>query len=66
MNLKIIVAGSIATIALLTPPLHAQTLDIPQGTVHSRLNRAMEALRLAIESETKPVSPSPARQEVSR
>jgi len=29
VNLKIIVAGSIATLALLTPPLHAQTLDIP-------------------------------------
>ncbi len=29
VNLRIIVAGSIATLALLTLPLHAQTLDIP-------------------------------------
>ena len=42
----------------------AETLDIPLGTAHSRLNRAMQALRAAMQQPTLSTSP-PARQEVA-
>ncbi len=42
----------------------AETLDIPLGTAHSRLDRAMQALRAAMQQPTLSTSP-PARQEVA-
>lgn len=42
----------------------AETLDIPLGTAHSRLDRAMRALRAAMQQPTRSTSPS-ARQEVA-
>jgi RNA polymerase sigma-70 factor (ECF subfamily) len=42
----------------------AETLDIPLGTAHSRLNRAMQALRAAMQQPTLSTS-LPARQEVA-
>ena len=43
----------------------AETLDIPLGTAHSRLSRAMQALRAAMQQPSPSTSP-PARQEVAR
>lgn len=42
----------------------AETLDIPIGTAHSRLNRAMQALRGAMQDPNLSTS-SPARQRVA-
>jgi RNA polymerase sigma-70 factor, ECF subfamily len=43
----------------------AETLDIPLGTAHSRLGRAMKALRAAMQPPVASAS-QPARQEVVR
>jgi RNA polymerase sigma factor (sigma-70 family) len=43
----------------------AQTLDIPTGTVRSRMHRGMTTLRAAIEAANR-FSPSTARQEATR
>lgn len=40
----------------------AEALDIPEGTVHSRMKRAMEALRAALEAEARHDTIEPARQ----
>lgn len=42
----------------------AGTLDIPTGTVYSRLSRAMTAMRAALESDARPVVLSPVHREV--
>ena len=42
----------------------AETLDIPLGTAHSRLSRAMKALRAAMQPRETSAS-QPARQEVA-
>ena len=44
----------------------ADALDIPEGTVHSRLRRAMDALRAALEADARPATPLPVRQGVIR
>ena len=44
----------------------AETLDIPPGTAYSRISRAMDALRAALEADARPASPTPVRQEVRR
>ena len=45
----------------------ADALDIPTGTVNSRLHRAMDALRAALEADARPLEPIPPRpQEVTR
>jgi RNA polymerase sigma-70 factor (ECF subfamily) len=53
---------------LLDMPLEqvAETLAIPVGTVASRLNRAISALRAALQAEVRPVIPMPIHQGVSR
>lgn len=42
----------------------AGTLDIPTGTVYSRLSRALAAMRAALESDARPVALSPIHREV--
>jgi RNA polymerase sigma factor (sigma-70 family) len=44
----------------------AETLEIPSGTVYSRISRGMDALRAAIEADSRPGPTSPVRQEVGR
>jgi RNA polymerase sigma-70 factor (ECF subfamily) len=44
----------------------AETLDLPLGTVHSRLGRAMRALRTAMQDEGTSASPVRVPQEVLR
>ena len=44
----------------------ADTLGVPAGTVGSRLSRAVEALRAALEAESRPTTLVPVRQEVAR
>jgi len=36
----------------------AEALGIPEGTVHSRMTRAMEALRAALEADARPATPT--------
>ena len=40
----------------LSPEVVAQALDIPVGTVHSRLHRALDALRSSLEADARPAS----------
>ena len=42
----------------------AETLDIPRGTAYSRLSRAMEALRAAMQADGTSATSIPAQQEV--
>lgn len=44
----------------------AEALDIPLGTVHSRVSRAMDALRVAMQAEAESDTQAPLRQEVVR
>ena len=44
----------------------ADTLDIPRKTVYSRLDRAVEAMRGAIEADSRPAKSAPSSQEVVR
>ena len=50
----------------LSPEQVAEALDIPRKTVYSRLGRAMDALRAALESESRTPTPMPVRPEVAR
>ena len=50
----------------MTPEEVADTLDIPRKTVYSRLDRAVLAMRGAIEADSRPVTPQPSGQEVVR
>jgi RNA polymerase sigma-70 factor (ECF subfamily) len=47
----------------LSPDEVAEALDIPRKTVYSRLGRAIDALRSALESESRSAEPIPVRQE---
>jgi RNA polymerase sigma-70 factor (ECF subfamily) len=44
----------------------AETLDVPLGTVNSRLSRAVAAMRAALEADARSAALSPAPQEVTR
>ena len=44
----------------------ADALDVPEGTVHSRLKRAMDALRAALDADARPATPKRVRQGVIR
>lgn len=44
----------------------AEVLEIPQGTAYSRISRAMEAMRAAIEADARHVNASSTRQGVTR
>jgi RNA polymerase sigma-70 factor (ECF subfamily) len=44
----------------------AVVLEIPVGTAHSRLHRAMQALRTALEADARHLGGEPARREVAR
>lgn len=50
----------------LSPEQVAEALDIPRKTVYSRLGRAMDALRAALEAESRIPTPMPVRQEHAR
>jgi RNA polymerase sigma-70 factor (ECF subfamily) len=50
----------------MTPEEIADTLDIPRKTVYSRLDRAVQAMRGAIEADARPASPTRDREEVVR
>ena len=43
----------------LPPATVAQTLGVPVGTVHSRLHRALDAMRASIEADARTGAPSP-------
>ena len=53
-------------LADLSPEQVAEALDIPRKTVYSRLGRAMDALRAALESESRSAEPVPVRREPAR
>ena len=44
----------------------AEILEIPQGTVYSRVSRGMDALRVAVEADLRPAASSSATQEAER
>ena len=44
----------------------AETLEIPPGTAYSRISRAMDAMRAAIDADGRLSAPPPATQEVPR
>jgi RNA polymerase sigma-70 factor (ECF subfamily) len=44
----------------------AETLEIPPGTAYSRISRAMDAMRAAIEADARPRNTPTVRQEVQR
>ena len=50
----------------LSPEQVAEALDIPRKTVYSRLGRAMDALRAALEAEARAPVPATVRQEPAR
>ncbi len=50
-------------LADLSPEQVAEALDIPRKTVYSRLGRAMDALRAALEAEARTPLSAPVRQE---
>ena len=50
----------------LSPEQVAEALDIPRKTVYSRLGRAMDALRAALEAESRTQNPMPVRPEAAR
>ena len=50
----------------MTPEEVAATLAIPRRTVYSRLDRAVQAMRGAIEADSRPATPTRSHQEVIR
>ena len=50
----------------MTPEEVADTLDIPRKTVYSRLDRAVQSMRGAIEADSRAAKSAPRRQEVVR
>ncbi len=50
----------------MTPEEVADTLGIPRKTVYSRLDRAVQAMRGAIEADSRPATPTRSQQEVIR
>ena len=50
----------------LSPEQVAEALEIPRKTVYSRLGRAMDALRAALEAESRSPNPMPVRPEAAR
>jgi RNA polymerase sigma-70 factor (ECF subfamily) len=44
----------------------AEALGIPEGTAHSRMKRAMDALRAALEADARPETPERVRQGAPR
>ena len=44
----------------------AEILEIPQGTVYSRISRGMDALRAAVEADSRPGPSSSITQEAER
>jgi RNA polymerase sigma factor (sigma-70 family) len=50
----------------MTPEEVADTLGIPRKTVYSRLDRAVQGMRSAIEADSRAATPPPSGQEVVR